>query len=210
MPPRASNFTTWSYRWPRLRPSVYRSIWSNGNRIPKAAKSNTYCYKRRSNSAALAMSVRLCPSLTVNRSRCGRIAAGSAELSKPSSARLTWTELVMVAGAAQAFIRWTRTCRLPERSFSYELQRRLVQAAIQGPIREATARILDCTGLTIHNHSLEPLLIEAAADFDGFYQQRTADPSQPSASLLVVAVDCKGIPMVKPEPIRPPVRIAKE
>jgi hypothetical protein len=100
--------------------------------------------------------------------------------------------------------------QLPERCFSYELQRRLVKAAIQGPFREATSRILDCTGLTIHNHSLEPLLIEAAADFDSFYQQRTADPSQPSASLLVVAVDCKGIPMVKPEPNPPPVRIAKE
>lgn len=100
--------------------------------------------------------------------------------------------------------------QLPERSFSYELQRRLVKAAIQGPFREATSRILDSTGLTIHNHSLEPLLVEAAADFDGFYQQRIADPSQPSASLLVVAVDCKGIPMVKPEPNRPPLRIAKE
>src|SRR5882724_2566926 len=100
--------------------------------------------------------------------------------------------------------------QLPQRSFSYELQRRMVKAALQGPFREAAARILDSTGLTIHNHTLEPLLIEAAADFDGFYQQRMADPSQPSASLLVVAVDCKGIPMVKPEPNRPPVRIAKE
>jgi hypothetical protein len=100
--------------------------------------------------------------------------------------------------------------QLPERCFSYELQRRLVQAALQGPFREATSRILDSTGLTIHNHSLEPLLVEAAADFDGFYRQRIADPSQPSASLLVVAVDCKGIPMVKPEPHRPPVRLVKE
>ena len=100
--------------------------------------------------------------------------------------------------------------QLPERSFSYELQRRLARAAIQGPFREAISRIFESTGLTIHNHSLEPLLIEAATDFDSFYQQRIADPSQPSASLLVVAVDCKGIPMVKPEPNRPPVRIAKE
>ena len=100
--------------------------------------------------------------------------------------------------------------QLPERSFSYELQRRLVKAALQGPFREATSRIFDSTGLTIHNHSLESLLIEAAADFDAFYQQRIAGSPQPSASLLVVAVDCKGIPMVKPEPSRPPLRIAKE
>jgi hypothetical protein len=100
--------------------------------------------------------------------------------------------------------------QLPERSFSYELQRRLVQAAIQGPFREATSRIFDSTGLTIHNHSLEPLLIEAAADFDDFYQQRIADPSQPTASILVVAVDCKGIPMVNPPESNPRrVRLAK-
>ena len=97
--------------------------------------------------------------------------------------------------------------QLPERSFSYELQRRLVKAALQGPFREATARILESTGLTVHNHSLEPLLIEAAAHFDAFYPQRSPDPSAPTASLLVVAVDGKGIPMVKPEPVSPPVRL---
>lgn len=98
--------------------------------------------------------------------------------------------------------------QLPERAFSYELQRRLVKAAIQGPFREATARVLESTGLTVHNHSLEPLVIEAAAHFDAFYPQRSPDPSAPTASLLVVAVDGKGIPMVRPEPAQQPVRLA--
>ena len=80
----------------------------------------------------------------------------------------------------------------------------MIKAAIQGPFREATARILESADLTIHNHSLEPLLIEAAVDFDGFYDQRAADPVSEATSLLVIAVDCKAIPMVKPEPIRPP------
>jgi hypothetical protein len=99
--------------------------------------------------------------------------------------------------------------QLPERSFSYELQKRLIKAAIQGPFREATSRILESSGLTIHNHSLEPLLIEAAVHFDDFYSQRAADPVSDAASLLVIAVDCKGIPLVKPEPIRPPLRLAR-
>jgi len=99
--------------------------------------------------------------------------------------------------------------QLPERSFSYEIQKRLIKAAIQGPFREATARILEASGLTIHNHSLEPLLIEAAVDFDSFYGQRAADPVSAAASLLVIALDCKGIPMVKPEPIRPPLGLAR-
>jgi len=99
--------------------------------------------------------------------------------------------------------------QLPERSFSYQLQKRLIKAAIQGPFREATARILESSGLTIHNHSLEPLLIEAAVDFDGFYGQREADPGSEAASLLVIAVDCKGIPLVRPEPIRPQLRLTR-
>jgi hypothetical protein len=99
--------------------------------------------------------------------------------------------------------------QLPERSFSYELQKRLIKAAIQGPFREATARILESSGFTIHNHSLEPLLIEAAVHFDDFYGQRAADPVSEAASLLVIAVDCKGIPMVKSEPVRPRLGLAR-
>ena len=88
--------------------------------------------------------------------------------------------------------------QLPARSFSYELQKRLVQAAVQGPLRESIDRILDTSGLTVPMRSLEQILKEAAQDFDAFYAQRPADPSSPTASILVVAVDCKGIPIVKP------------
>lgn len=88
--------------------------------------------------------------------------------------------------------------QLPARSFSYELQKRLVQAAVQGPLRESIDRVLDTSGLTVPMRSLEQILQDAAQDFDAFYAQRPADPSSPAASILVVAVDCKGIPIVKP------------
>src|ERR1035437_10143353 len=88
--------------------------------------------------------------------------------------------------------------QLPARSFSYELQKRLVQAAVQGPLRESIDRVLDISGLTVPMRSLEQILQHAAQDFDAFYAQRPADPSSPAASILVVAVDCKGIPIVKP------------
>jgi hypothetical protein len=88
--------------------------------------------------------------------------------------------------------------QLPARSFSYELQKRLLQAAVPGPLRESIDRILDNTGLTVPMRSLQQLLQDAAQDCDAFYAQRPADPSSPAASILVVAVDCKGIPIVKP------------
>ena len=39
--------------------------------------------------------------------------------------------------------------QLPARSFSYDLQKQLVKAAIQGPFRESTERSLDSTGLVV-------------------------------------------------------------
>jgi hypothetical protein len=99
--------------------------------------------------------------------------------------------------------------QLPARSFSYELQKRLVKAAVQGPFRESTERVLETTGLTVPQRSLEQILQETAQDFDAFYVQRLPELSPPAASILVVAVDCKGIPMVKPENTHRPNRRTK-
>ncbi|HEY6845543.1 MAG TPA: ISKra4 family transposase [Terracidiphilus sp.] len=99
--------------------------------------------------------------------------------------------------------------QLPARSFSYELQKRLAQAAVQGPWRESIDRILDISGLTVPMRSLAQILQDAAQDFDAFYAQRPADPSSPAASILVVAVDCKGIPIVKPPNSQRSVRRTK-
>jgi hypothetical protein len=99
--------------------------------------------------------------------------------------------------------------QLPARSFSYELQKRLVKAAVQGPFRESTERFLETAGLVVPRRSLEQILQEASQDFDTFYAERSSKPSQPAASILVVAVDYKGIPMVKPDTTRRVVRRTK-
>lgn len=90
------------------------------------------------------------------------------------------------------------TMQLPGRSFSYELQKRMVKAAVQGPFRESTERMQDMTGISVPKRSLEEISQDAAQDFDAFYAARLPEHWQQTASILVVAVDCKGIPMVKP------------
>jgi hypothetical protein len=85
---------------------------------------------------------------------------------------------------------------LPARSFSYELQRRLVKAAVQNPFLEAVQTIADLTGVAVPKRSLAEILPDAAQDFAAFYRQRSHQPV--SGTILVAAVDCKGIPMVKP------------
>jgi hypothetical protein len=96
---------------------------------------------------------------------------------------------------------------LPERSFSYELQRRLVKAAVQNPFLESVQTIAELTGVSVSKRSLEEILPDAAQDFDAFYQQRSVPTA--AGSLLVAAVDGKGIPMVKPCAAQPRRRLTK-
>lgn len=98
---------------------------------------------------------------------------------------------------------------LPGRSWSYELQRRLVAAAVHAPFDDAVAIIADLTGVAIPKRSAEQIVIDAAADFDAFYSQRPADPDLPHDAILVAAVDGKGIPMVKPQPAAKRARLGK-
>src|SRR5206468_6101683 len=96
---------------------------------------------------------------------------------------------------------------LPARSFSYELQRRLVKAAVQNPFLESVQTIADLTGVAVSKRSLEEILPDAALDFDAFYQQRSV--ANAGGSILVAAIDGKGIPMVKPCGARPRARLTK-
>jgi len=96
---------------------------------------------------------------------------------------------------------------LPARSFSYELQRRLVKAAVQNPFLESVQTIAELTGVAVSKRSLEEILPDAARDFDAFYQQRSVATA--AGSILVAAVDGKGIPMVKPGGAQPTARLTK-
>jgi hypothetical protein len=100
--------------------------------------------------------------------------------------------------------------RLPKRLWSYECQRRLVRAVVCGPFDEAIALIGEITGTTIPKRSAEQLVQDAAADFESFYAARARDAIGPTDSeILVGAIDCKGIPMVKPERAEKVVRRTK-
>jgi hypothetical protein len=100
-----------------------------------------------------------------------------------------------------------QTLALPARSFSYELQRRLVKAAVQNPFHESVEAVANLTGVSVPKRSLEEILRDAALDFDAFYLQRTPEPA--NGSVLVAAVDGKGIPMVKPGGAQPSMRLTK-
>ncbi len=99
--------------------------------------------------------------------------------------------------------------QLPARSFSYEFQKRMIKAAVQSPLLESTERMQELTGMSVPKRSLEQIIQEAAQDFDAFYAARLPAPWRQTASILVVAVDGKGIPMVKPGPAQRSARRTK-
>jgi hypothetical protein len=78
---------------------------------------------------------------------------------------------------------------LPARSFSRELQRRLAKAA--EPFHESVETLADLTGVPVSQRSLEELLRILTSSI------RNAPPNP--RPILVVAVDGKGIRMVKPD-----------
>jgi len=100
---------------------------------------------------------------------------------------------------------------LPARSYSYEISRRLIRAAVCGPFDEATALVAEMTGVNVPKRSAEQIVREAAGDFEAFYagQGRGAGQGLAAGEILVGAIDCKGIPMVKPDRASKPVRRRK-
>jgi hypothetical protein len=89
--------------------------------------------------------------------------------------------------------------QLPHRCFSYPLQERLVRHAVQGPFDEAVANVKKDTGVGLSKRSAEQVVQEAAADFQTFYQQQQHPTLKESGPIVVTGIDCKGVPMIKPE-----------
>ncbi len=99
---------------------------------------------------------------------------------------------------------------LPARIYSYEICRRITRAVVCGPFSEAMTLVADMTGVRVPMRSAEAIVKEAAADFEDFYQRHPREATRPGpGELLIGAIDCKGIPLVKPDGAEKVVRRKK-
>jgi len=89
--------------------------------------------------------------------------------------------------------------QLPRRCYSYHVQKRTVKMAVQGPFDEVIEMVQETMGFDLPKRSAEEILVDASVDFDEFYNNRDVDQSAHVDPIIVAAVDCKGIPMVKSE-----------
>ncbi len=90
---------------------------------------------------------------------------------------------------------------LPSRVYSHGLERLTAIEASRGSYAEASLAIERATGTRIAKRQLELLAVNAAADFDGFYETRPTPPGEPD-DVLVLSADGKGIVM-RPDALRP-------
>lgn len=109
-------------------------------------------------------------------------------------------ERIGYAATAQASVHpLDEQLHLPKRCFSYPLQERLVRFTVQGPFAEAVDNVHRDTGVKLSKRSAEQIVQEAAADFAAFYQQQQHPTPPQSGVIVATGIDCKGVPMIKPE-----------
>jgi len=112
------------------------------------------------------------------------------------------------AGGAASVYPLDAELALPGRCWSYEVSRRLVRAAVCGPFDEAIGLVAESTGVHIPKRSAEQVVVDAGVDVESFYATRQGiRPDR--GEVLVAAIDCKGIPMVRPDPAPKVVRRRK-
>ena len=85
---------------------------------------------------------------------------------------------------------------LPKQKYSFVLQQKAVKQCGQGPFGEAVENIQEMTAANVPKRQMQQVVVEAAQDFDAFYEQRQRQVPSPEQTgpILVGGLDCKGVP----------------
>jgi hypothetical protein len=98
---------------------------------------------------------------------------------------------------------------LPQRSYSYELQKRVTRQAALGPFAAACATLTEWSGVSLPKRTVEALAVEAAQDVTQFYDHKTLAPDTPTSEVLICTADGKGVPLRRESPKERPRRDQK-
>lgn len=84
---------------------------------------------------------------------------------------------------------------LPVEQYSFGLRRRAAEEAAKVSFEETVQSLATQTGTAVGKRQVEQLVQRAAADFDAFYEHGRPDAAEPTAAVLVLTVDGKGVVM---------------
>jgi hypothetical protein len=102
-----------------------------------------------------------------------------------------------------------RETNLPESTYSYFVQDLLGERVTGKTYDEALADFEKLFGFRPPKHTLEAMAPAAAANADAYYASLGVPPPEPEAEVLAMAIDGKGVPMVKEQPAERKVRLGR-
>ena len=98
---------------------------------------------------------------------------------------------------------------LPEAIPSYYVQELVERRGARMAYDEALADVAELFGFRLRKECVLDLVAESAVDADPFYESLGTPPPETEAEILAVAVDGKGVPMIKGEPAEHKVRLGR-
>jgi hypothetical protein len=113
------------------------------------------------------------------------------------------------ASGARSLMPLDEQLNLPERSYSYELQKRVTRQAALGPFAAARETVKEWSGVGVPKRMVEALAIDAAQDVEHFYAYKRPSPGTPTSEILVCTADGKGVPLRQQKPPHRPWRCPK-
>jgi hypothetical protein len=99
------------------------------------------------------------------------------------------------AAGTRAIVPLDEQLNLPQRSYSYELQKRVTRQGALGPFAAARETVAEWSGVEVPKRMVEALAMDAAQDVAAFYAHKTPSPGTPTGPILVCAADGKGVPL---------------
>ena len=102
-----------------------------------------------------------------------------------------------------------RETNLPESTYSYFVQDLLGERVTGETYDKAMAHFEKLFGFRPPKHTLEAMAPAAAVDADAYYESLGIPPPQTEGEVLVMAIDGKGVPLVKEEPAEHKVRLGR-
>jgi hypothetical protein len=131
-----------------------------------------------------------------------RAESGHARLVATTVGRVQVTRIAYRAPAVSNLYPADAVLALPDRLYSFPLQKAIVHEAVTGSLREARAALERASGQQVGTRQLMQTVTTAARDVRGFYQQHPDPPGSP-ADLLVLSIDSTGVAMI-PADLRDP------
>ena len=98
---------------------------------------------------------------------------------------------------------------LPQGTYSYFLQELVEQRLGRMTYEEAVGEVQALFGMPLRRHTVKDLAPQAAGHADGFYEAQGTPAPETEAEVLAVAIDGKGVPIVKDRPAEHRVRLRR-